>query len=106
MDEPFAALDSQTRNMLHVELQQIWETTKKTIIFVTHNVEEAVLLSDRVLVMTARPGRLKNQFWVKMTRPREIGNVDVTFVVRKIVKELKEEVEKVAKTEFDSDWSL
>ncbi len=106
MDEPFAALDGQTRNILHVELQQIWETTKKTIIFVTHNVEEAVLLSDRVLVMTARPGRLKKEFRVKPARPRDINNVDVASVVSQIVNELKEEVEKVAKAEFDRDWSL
>ena len=106
MDEPFAALDSQTRNMLHVELQQIWETTKKTIIFVTHNVEEAVLLSDRVLVMTACPGRLKKEFSVKLARPRNTENVDVALVISQTMKELKEEVEKVANAELDSDWSF
>ena len=106
MDEPFAALDSQTRNILHLELQQIWAATKKTIIFVTHNVEEAVLLSDRVMVMSAYPGRIKKEFQVKLARPRDIDNIDLAFVISQIVRELKEEVEKVAKAEFDNDWSL
>lgn len=104
MDEPFAALDSQTRNILQVELLKIWETTKKTVIYVTHDVTEAVLLSDRVLVMTACPGRLKKEFSVKLARPRDTENVDVALVVNQIMKELKEEVEKVANAELDSDW--
>lgn len=106
MDEPFAALDSQTRSILHGELQEIWHTTKKTIIFVTHNVEEAVLLADRVVVMSANPGRIKKEFNIKLARPRDIENVDLAFAVGLITRELKEEVEKVAKAEFDSDWSL
>lgn len=106
MDEPFAALDSQTRSILHAELQQIWGKTKKTIIFVTHNVEEAVLLANRVVVMSANPGRIKKELTVNLARPRNIGNVDVAFTVSQIVKELKEEVEKVVKAELDSDWSL
>lgn len=105
MDEPFAALDSQTRSILHLELQEIWHTTKKTIIFVTHNVEEAVLLADRVVVMTANPGRIKKEFSIKLARPRNIENVDLAFAVAQITRELKEEVEKVAKAELDSDWS-
>ena len=105
MDEPFAALDSQTRSILHGELQEIWHTTKKTIIFVTHNVEEAVLLADRVVVMTANPGRIKKEFSIKLARPRNIENVDLAFAVGQITRELKEEVEKVVKAELDSDWS-
>lgn len=106
MDEPFAALDSQTRSILHIELQKIWEATKKTIIFVTHNVEEAVLLADRVIVMAAGPGRIKKEFKVELARPRDNNNVDLAFVVSSIMQELKEEVEKVAKAEYDADWSL
>ncbi|MHB9093584.1 MAG: ABC transporter ATP-binding protein [Eubacteriales bacterium] len=106
MDEPFASLDSQTRNILHTELQLIWRTTGKTIIFVTHNVEEAVLLADRVVVMTANPGRIKKEFKVQMARPRDVENVDLAFVVSQIMQELKEEVERVAKAELDSDWCL
>lgn len=106
MDEPFAALDSQTRSILHTELQQIWGETRKTIIFVTHNVEEAVLLANRVLVMSANPGRIKREFPVELARPRDIENVDLAIVVSQIMQELKEEVEKVAKAEFDNDWCL
>jgi NitT/TauT family transport system ATP-binding protein len=62
MDEPFAALDAQTRELLGVELQNIWRETKKTILFVTHNVQEAVTLATRILVFTARPGRIKVEF--------------------------------------------
>jgi len=105
MDEPFAALDSQTRSILHTELQQIWRTTQKTIIFITHNVEEAVLLADRVVVMTANPGKVKKVFSIKLARPRDMENVDLAFVVSQVIQELKEEVEKVARAEFDSDWS-
>ncbi|MCL4440379.1 MAG: ABC transporter ATP-binding protein [Firmicutes bacterium] len=103
MDEPFAALDSQTRSILHMELQHIWEATKKTIIFVTHNVEEAVLLADRVLVMSVNPGTIKTEFKVGLARPRDIENPELAVIVNQILRELKEEVQKVAKAEFDSD---
>lgn len=106
MDEPFAALDSQTKSILQQELQQIWLETKKTIIFVTHDVEEAVLLADRVVVMSANPGKVKSDFRIQLTRPRTSENVDVTYMVGKILRDLKEEVEKVAKAEFDSDWNI
>lgn len=106
MDEPFAALDSQTKNILQTELQRIWLETKKTIVFVTHNVEEAVLLADRVVVMAANPGRIKTEFKIQLARPRELENIDLAYMVAAIMKELKEEVEKVAKAEYDSDWTI
>lgn len=106
MDEPFAALDSQTKNILHTELQQIWDATKKTIIFVTHNVEEAVLLANRIIIMTAGPGRIKKEFRVQLARPRNMADLDLTRTVGQILGELKEEVEKVAKAELDCEWSL
>jgi NitT/TauT family transport system ATP-binding protein len=106
MDEPFAALDSQTRSILHTELQQIWCATKKTVIFVTHNVEEAVLLADRVIVMAANPGRIKKEYRVNLARPRAPEHAGLVRVVNQIMKELKEEVEKVARSEYDSGWSL
>jgi NitT/TauT family transport system ATP-binding protein len=60
MDEPFAALDAQTRDLMQAELLQIWDRTKKTVLFVTHSIEEAAYLSDRVIIMTARPGQTKS----------------------------------------------
>lgn len=106
MDEPFAALDSQTKSILQIELQRIWLETKKTIIFVTHNVEEAVLLADRVVVMTANPGQIKAEFNIQLSRPRQVENLDLAYMVAKIMKVVKDEVEKVAKDEYDSDWTI
>jgi NitT/TauT family transport system ATP-binding protein len=70
MDEPFAAVDAQTRETLQEELIRIWEKTKKTIIFITHSIEEAVLLADRVVVMTSSPGRIKKILKIDLHRPR------------------------------------
>jgi len=71
MDEPFAALDAQTRDLMQAELLQIWEQSKKTVLFVTHSIEEAAYLSDRVIVMTARPGRTKEILQIHLPRPRD-----------------------------------
>jgi NitT/TauT family transport system ATP-binding protein len=106
MDEPFAALDSQTKSILQSELQKVWWETKKTIIFVTHNVEEAVLLGDRVIVMSTNPGRVKREFKIELGRPRKLENIDLAYITAQVMKELKEEVEKVAKAEYDNDWSI
>ncbi|HID18150.1 TPA: ABC transporter ATP-binding protein [Candidatus Bathyarchaeota archaeon] len=71
MDEPFGALDAQTRNLMQKELLDIWEKTEKTIIFVTHNVEEAIYIGDRIVILTARPARVKTIIDVELTRPRD-----------------------------------
>jgi len=71
MDEPFAALDAQTRDLMQTELLQIWDRAKKTVIFVTHSIEEAAYLSDRVVIMSARPGRVKEILSINLPRPRE-----------------------------------
>jgi NitT/TauT family transport system ATP-binding protein len=71
MDEPFAAVDAQTRENLQDELLHIWEETRKTILFVTHNIEEAVILSDRVIVLTENPGAIKKIVPIPLTRPRD-----------------------------------
>src|SRR5215475_12799570 len=70
MDEPFAALDSQTRDLLLVELQLIWARTKKTIVFVTHNILESVCLGDKIIIFTSRPGKVKSEITVNYRRPR------------------------------------
>lgn len=70
MDEPFAALDAQTRLMMQEQLVYLWEQTKTTVVFITHDVEEAILLADRILVMTCRPGQIKEEIAVDLKRPR------------------------------------
>ena len=71
MDEPFAALDAQTRDLMQAELLQVWDRTKKTVIFVTHSIEEAAYLSDRVVIMSARPGTVKQIVKIHLPRPRD-----------------------------------
>jgi NitT/TauT family transport system ATP-binding protein len=71
MDEPFAALDAQTRDIMQVELLRIWQEARKTVLFVTHQIDEAIYLSDRVMVMTKRPGHAKKIFPINLPRPRD-----------------------------------
>jgi NitT/TauT family transport system ATP-binding protein len=73
MDEPFASLDAQTREIMQTELLRIWEQGRKTVLFVTHQIDEAVFLADRVLVFARRPGRLQENVEIKLTRPRALG---------------------------------
>lgn len=101
MDEPFAALDAQTRDLLQGELQEIWSATHKTILFVTHNVREAVRLGDRVLVMSARPGHIKREFKINLPRPREMEDHALVDLAREIVAELKDEVNRALAAEMN-----
>jgi len=73
MDEPFSALDAQTRELMQAEVVRVWTETKKTVLFVTHSIEEAVFMADRVLVMSNRPGRIKSEYRIDMERPRDPG---------------------------------
>jgi|SRR6185369_9828889 NitT/TauT family transport system ATP-binding protein len=103
MDEPFAALDAQTRDRLHDELERIWDETGQTIIFVTHNVREAVRLGDRVVVMGYRPGRIKREFRIALERPRHLENVVVARAARQIHNCLREEIEKSTRAEYQDE---
>jgi NitT/TauT family transport system ATP-binding protein len=89
MDEPFAALDALTREQLYGDIQEIWEARRKTIVFVTHNVREAACLGDRVLLFSPHPGRIHEEFSVKLPRPRDINSVDLAAHSTKITKALK-----------------
>ena len=75
MDEPFGALDVMTREKMGFELQRIWSATQNTVVFVTHSITEAILLSDRILVMSARPGRTKADIPVPLERPRSVDTL-------------------------------
>lgn len=106
MDEPFAALDAQTRDLLHLELQDIWSKTNKTIVFVTHNVREAIRLGDRVLLMSARPGSVKREFPIDLPRPRELEDHGLVDLARVIVGELRIEVDRVLAEEVSGATAI
>jgi NitT/TauT family transport system ATP-binding protein len=89
MDEPFAALDAITRDQLHDDLNRIWQETGRTIIFVTHNVREAVRLGDRVMLMTPRPGRVAQTWDVEIPRPRELDSFEVAGLAHDITAQLR-----------------
>lgn len=95
MDEPFASLDAQTRNFMQLELLRIWRETKKTVIFVTHMISEAILLSDRVVVFSHRPGMIRSEFRVPLGRPRTLEvKSDPRFLEleKTVWKQIEEEV--------------
>jgi NitT/TauT family transport system ATP-binding protein len=100
MDEPFAALDAQTRDLLHDELERIWAETGRTIIFVTHNVREAVRLGDRVALMTFRPGRVKQEYLIDLPRPRVLEDITVAKSAREILDDLREEINKSLEDQY------
>jgi NitT/TauT family transport system ATP-binding protein len=75
MDEPFSALDVQTRNLMENELLELWQQNRKTVLFVTHDLEEAIALADRVVVLTANPGRIKTEFKIDLHRPRNVNEI-------------------------------
>lgn len=89
MDEPFGALDAITREQLYGDIQSIWEKRKKTIVFVTHNVREAVCLGDRVVLFSPHPGRVQEEFRVDLSRPRDINSPDLPQYSTRITRALK-----------------
>lgn len=92
MDEPFAALDAQTRTIMQQELLRVWSAARRTAIFITHNIEEAILLGDRVVVMTARPGRIKDIVPINLPRPRDVTSAEFNDARRRITLLLESEV--------------
>jgi ABC-type nitrate/sulfonate/bicarbonate transport system ATPase subunit len=88
MDEPFGALDALTREQLQHELLQIWARTRVTVIFITHSVEEAVFLADRVLVMSAGPGRIASDVPIDLPRPRDVSSPEFNQVRRDLARRL------------------
>ena len=93
MDEPFAALDAQTRTIMQQELLRMWSAERRTAIFITHNIEEAILLGDRVVVMTARPGRVKDIVAVDLPRPRDVTSTEFNETRRRVAALLEDEVQ-------------
>jgi NitT/TauT family transport system ATP-binding protein len=89
MDEPFAALDALTREQLYGDLQRIWKSRRKTIVFVTHNVREAVCLGDRVLLFSPHPGRVQEEFIIELARPRDLNSVELATHASRITHALK-----------------
>ncbi len=92
MDEPFGALDAQTRNIMQSELLRIWEEEKKTVIFVTHSVDEAIYLADTIVIMSARPGRIKDVIPIPLTRPRSRTSTEVNQIRDRILCDLRSEM--------------
>ncbi|GII00112.1 ABC transporter ATP-binding protein [Planobispora takensis] len=92
MDEPFGALDAMTRDLLHDELERIWRERNLSVLFVTHNVREAVRLGDRVVLLSSRPGRVVESFPVELERPRRTDSAEVARQAAEITDRLREEV--------------
>ena len=94
MDEPFAALDAQTRTLMQEELLTVWGADRRSVIFITHNIEEAILLGDRVVIMTSRPGRIKEIVSVSLPRPRDVTSEAFNGIRRHVALLMEEEAKK------------
>jgi NitT/TauT family transport system ATP-binding protein len=107
MDEPFSALDAQNKLLLQEELLRIWEDHKKTVVFITHSVDEAVFLGDRIMVMTAQPGKVKTFVKVPLARPRDImalqKSPDYGELIHQIWSSLREEVQRARRQEDERE---
>lgn len=106
MDEPFSALDEQTRMVLHKELIEIWQKTKVTIFFVTHNIREAVLLSEKIVVFATRPGKIKEIISVPTMKDGVMPDSVTLDAEQRVLSILEEEIEKVLKEEMGDDYSF
>lgn len=92
MDEPFGALDAQTRNIMQSELLRIWQEEQETVVFVTHSVDEAIYLADRIVIMSARPGRIKDIIEIPLARPRNRTSPEVNLIRDRILSDLRSEI--------------
>lgn len=92
MDEPFSSLDAQTRTLLHEHMQELWVRTRKTILFVTHSVGEAVRLADRIIVLSANPGRIRREIRVPIEHPRDFDSPAISEIVGVVRREIEDEV--------------
>ena len=97
MDEPFGALDAQTRNLMQTELLRVWEAYKAAVVFVTHSIEEAVYLADRIVIMTPRPGRVRSIVMIDLPRPRDPTSVAFVEHVRKVLTEIHDDIALLAR---------
>ena len=104
MDEPFASLDAQTRTLLHAQLQELWIQTKKTILFVTHSVGEAVRLADRIIVLSAYPGKIRREIRVDLSHPRDFDSPQISELVGLVRAEIEDEVNRVNREMAGDDW--
>ncbi|QTC40318.1 ABC transporter ATP-binding protein [Bacillus sp. V3] len=105
MDEPFGALDEQTRSRLHGQLETIWMETKKTVLFVTHSISESIKLSDRIIVMGTRPGTILADIKVEIPRPRDAHKDQMVKLEEHIMSYLKKEIDKVISEELAHEHS-
>ncbi|MES2355571.1 MAG: ABC transporter ATP-binding protein [Pseudomonadota bacterium] len=100
MDEPFGALDALTRQTLQDELLRIWDEFRKTIVFVTHSIEESIYLADRVAVMTYRPGTIKREVHIRIPHPRDTASTEFNVLKRELTQSVMEEQRRFAQTEI------
>jgi NitT/TauT family transport system ATP-binding protein len=104
MDEPFAALDAQTRTELHHWVQSVWVQSPRTILFVTHSVGEAVRLADRIIVLHAHPGRIRKEIRVELPHPRRFDSSDINELAKLVRKEIEDEVNRVNALAAEDSW--
>ena len=103
MDEPFAALDKQTRNKLREEVQDVWMQSQKTVLFVTHSVEEAIFFADRIVMMSANPGRIMKELTIDFPRPRHIEAPDFIALRADLLGRIRTEVNRSVEQEYRND---
>jgi NitT/TauT family transport system ATP-binding protein len=97
MDEPFGALDAQTRGIMQAELLRVWELHRATVVFVTHSIDEAVYLADRIVIMTPRPGRIRRVIKVDLPRPRDPTTPQFNEYVRAVLGEIHEDISRLVR---------